>query len=56
MSPVIVAWLLLAFVCILAAARTLIEDLREGHAGRSWCLDCADSRECDCIPAQRQAS
>lgn len=48
MNAVYVAWLLLAWVVILFAARVLIADLREGHGGRSWCLDCADGRDCDC--------
>lgn len=56
MTVVVIAWLLLSGVVILSAARTLIEDLREGHGGRSWCLDCADARACDCIPTQREAS
>lgn len=44
MTVVSVAWLLLAWVVIGLAARTLIADLREGREGRSWSDDCEEVR------------
>lgn len=59
MTAVYVAWLLLAWVVILYAARTLVADLREHGTGREWdacrCLDCLDGNEAACALAVTDA-